>query len=110
LKLMPLIFSKQLNITKIVIDHPEMTLLRNREGVWNSPRSESRRNQGKKRPARGERECGQVLTWTMEPSPSGPSPASGTHRIQQGRHSDEQFSFTTHFPWSLPSAFPAAAA
>jgi len=35
MELMPLIFSKQLNITKIVIDHPEMTLLRNREGVWN---------------------------------------------------------------------------
>ena len=34
-ELMPLIFSKQLNITKIVIDHPEMTLLRSREGVWN---------------------------------------------------------------------------
>ena len=34
MELMPLIFSKQLNITKIVIDHPEMTLLRNREGVW----------------------------------------------------------------------------
>jgi AsmA protein len=34
-ELMPLIFSKQLNITRIVIDHPEMTLLRNREGVWN---------------------------------------------------------------------------
>jgi len=34
-ELMPLIFTKQLNITKIVIDHPEMTLLRNREGVWN---------------------------------------------------------------------------
>jgi AsmA protein len=34
-ELMPLVFSKQLNITKIVIDHPEMTLLRNREGIWN---------------------------------------------------------------------------
>lgn len=34
-ELMPLIFSKQLNITKLVIEHPEMTLLRNREGVWN---------------------------------------------------------------------------
>src|SRR6202035_4975884 len=34
-ELMPLIFSKQLNVTKIVIDHPDMTLLRNREGVWN---------------------------------------------------------------------------
>ena len=34
-ELMPLIFSKQLNITRLLIDHPEITLLRNREGVWN---------------------------------------------------------------------------
>src|ERR1019366_4597691 len=34
-ELMPLIFSKQLNITNLRIDHPEITLLRNREGVWN---------------------------------------------------------------------------
>jgi AsmA protein len=34
-ELMPLIFSKQLNVTRILIDHPEINLLRNREGVWN---------------------------------------------------------------------------
>jgi AsmA protein len=34
-ELMPLIFSKQLNVTKLVIEHPEITLLRNREGIWN---------------------------------------------------------------------------
>src|ERR1019366_663120 len=34
-ELMPLLFSKHLNVTKIVIDHPEINLLRNREGVWN---------------------------------------------------------------------------
>ena len=34
-ELLPLIFSKQLNVTKIVIDHPQINLLRNREGVWN---------------------------------------------------------------------------
>ena len=34
-ELMPLIFSKQLNVTDLRIDHPEITLLRNREGVWN---------------------------------------------------------------------------
>jgi AsmA protein len=34
-ELMPLIFSKKLNVTKIVIDHPEIFLLRNHEGVWN---------------------------------------------------------------------------
>ena len=34
-ELMPLIFSKQLNVTHLTIERPEMTLLRNREGVWN---------------------------------------------------------------------------
>jgi len=34
-ELMPLLFSKQLNVTHILIDQPEITLLRNREGVWN---------------------------------------------------------------------------
>ena len=34
-ELMPLIFSKQLNVTHLTIEHPEIMLLRNREGLWN---------------------------------------------------------------------------
>jgi AsmA protein len=34
-ELLPLIFSKELNITAIVIDSPEVTLLRGGEGEWN---------------------------------------------------------------------------
>ena len=34
-EMMPLIFSKQLNVTEIVIDEPEITLLRNRAGERN---------------------------------------------------------------------------
>jgi len=34
-EVMPLIFSKQLNVTHIKIDQPEITLLRNPAGVWN---------------------------------------------------------------------------
>ena len=34
-ELMPLIFSKQLNITNLRIEHPEIILLRDRDGVWN---------------------------------------------------------------------------
>jgi AsmA protein len=34
-ELMPLIFSKQLNVTEFVIDEPEIALLRNQAGVWN---------------------------------------------------------------------------
>ncbi|MBI3475008.1 MAG: AsmA family protein [Acidobacteria bacterium] len=35
LEMMPLIFSKQLNVTEIVISEPEIALLRNQAGVWN---------------------------------------------------------------------------
>ena len=34
-ELMPLIFSKQLNVTHLRIDHPQINLLRDRDGVWN---------------------------------------------------------------------------
>lgn len=34
-ELMPLIFSKQLNVTHLVIEQPQIALLRDREGVWN---------------------------------------------------------------------------
>jgi AsmA protein len=34
-ELMPLIFHKQLTVTHLVIQQPQITLLRNREGVWN---------------------------------------------------------------------------
>jgi len=34
-ELLPLIFSKQLNVTHLIIEQPEITLLRNREGIWN---------------------------------------------------------------------------
>jgi AsmA protein len=34
-EMLPLIFQKQLNVTEIVIDEPEIVLLRNQAGVWN---------------------------------------------------------------------------
>ncbi len=34
-EMLPLIFSKQLNITEIVIEEPEIALLRNQAGAWN---------------------------------------------------------------------------
>jgi AsmA protein len=34
-EIMPLIFSKQLNVTDITIDEPQVTLLKNASGVWN---------------------------------------------------------------------------
>lgn len=34
-ELMPLLFNKQMNVTHITIDQPEIALLRNQTGVWN---------------------------------------------------------------------------
>ena len=34
-ELIPLIFSKQIHVTHLVIEHPQISLLRTREGVWN---------------------------------------------------------------------------
>jgi AsmA protein len=34
-EMLPLIFGKQLNVTHLRIDQPQITLLRNRDGVWN---------------------------------------------------------------------------
>jgi AsmA protein len=34
-EIIPLLFSKHLNVTRIVIDHPQITLLRDRDGGWN---------------------------------------------------------------------------
>jgi AsmA protein len=34
-EMMPLIFSKQINVTEVVIDQPEIALLRNQAGAWN---------------------------------------------------------------------------
>ena len=50
-ELIPLIFSKQLNITHILIDQPEITLLRNKEGVWNFSSLGGSREAAKNQPA-----------------------------------------------------------
>ncbi len=51
-ELMPLIFSKQLNVTKLVIDHPQINLLRDRDGVWNFSSLGSQRGNQAAQPAK----------------------------------------------------------
>lgn len=48
-EMLPLIFSKQINVTEIVINEPEITLLRNQSGVWNF--SSLGNSSGKNKPA-----------------------------------------------------------
>src|ERR1700751_2289334 len=51
-ELVPLIFSKQLNITGITIDTPQVTLLRNASGQWNySSLGKSATNSESRQPA-----------------------------------------------------------
>jgi len=51
-ELMPLIFSKELNVTHLLIDQPQITLLRNREGVWNFSSIGNQTGQGPNAPAK----------------------------------------------------------
>jgi AsmA protein len=50
-ELMPLIFSKQLNVTELIIEQPDVTLLRNRDGVWNFSSLGGANEAAKKAPA-----------------------------------------------------------
>src|SRR5262249_48291447 len=52
LELIPLIFSKQLHITHLLIEQPEIMLLRNREGVWNFSSLGNQGSQSAKEPAK----------------------------------------------------------
>jgi len=93
-ELMPLIFSKQLNITRIVIDHPEMTLLRNREGVWNfSSLGKSSQPAEKNVQHAVERKCRQTRPERRNRHRRIPFRQAQTHRVQQRQHHDEQFLF-----------------
>ena len=107
-ELMPLIFSKQLNITHIIIDQPQITLLRNREGVWNFS---SLGNQAGKAP--------------NAPSSSGTSLSVGKLELTDGKISIgsvparrnpvvydhvnvtvKNFSFTNSFPVAVSAGLP----
>ncbi len=50
-ELMPLVFSKKLNVTNINIEHPEIFLLRNRDGVWNFSSLGGQSNGGAAKPS-----------------------------------------------------------
>ena len=51
-ELLPLIFSKQLNVTHLVIEQPQISVLRDREGVWNFSSLGSQAGQPAKTPAK----------------------------------------------------------
>ncbi len=51
-EIMPLIFSKQLNVTHLIIEQPEIALLRNREGIWNFSSLGNQAGQAAKTPAK----------------------------------------------------------
>jgi AsmA protein len=68
-EMMPLIFSKQLNVTGITIDEPQVTLLKNPKGDWNY--SSIGGNSGGRAPATGKSD-------TKEAPASSPNASSGS--------------------------------
>ena len=108
-EVMPLIFSKQLNVTHIEIDQPEITLLRNQAGVWNfsslgnqaaqSKKAESSSSPGNLTVARLDLTGGKI---TMGWIPAKRKPVV----YDKVNISMRDFSFAKAFPVTLSMALP----
>jgi len=107
-ELMPLIFSKTLNITEITLDRPQVTLLRTASGKWNfsslgsksnAPASSSSANPnlsvGKLKVKDGQVVIGDIGT------------SAKPRSYNNVDVSASDFSFTTRFPFSFSASLPA---
>ena len=112
-ELMPLIFSKQLNVTHLAIEKPQIALLRNREGIWNFS---SLGNQAGQTAKTSEKSSGpgageNLSVGKMEISDGtislGSAPARRTPVVYDKLNvTVKDFSFTNRFPVTVSSALP----
>jgi len=112
-ELMPLIFSKQLNVTHLVIEKPQIAILRNREGVWNFSSLGNQAGQTAKAPAKsGGGSAGQnVSVGKLEISDGtislGSVPARRNPVVYDKVNvTMKDFSFTSSFPITVSARLP----
>ncbi len=112
-ELLPLIFSKQLNVTHLVIDQPQIVLLRNREGIWNFSSLGSQAGQAAKAPQKNSgSNAGQNLSvGKLEISDGTISIGSVPPRRKPVVYDKvnvtvKDFSFTSKFPVTISAALP----
>jgi len=112
-ELMPLIFSKQLNVTHLAIEKPQIALLRNREGIWNFSSLGNQAGQTAKTsekssgPGAGENLSVGKLEISDGTISLGSAPARRTPVVYDKLNvTVKDFSFTNRFPVTVSSALP----
>jgi AsmA protein len=112
-ELMPLIFSRQLNVTGLTIDSPAVTLLRNPAGVWNFSSlgaAGSPATQGSAPPTASSNSAAGVsiakLTLQNGTLSVGRTSSAKRHEYDQVNLTASNLSYTTQFPFELSAQTP----
>jgi AsmA protein len=110
-EMFPLVFSKQLNVTKIVIDRPVIALLRDREGVWNFSSLGNQSAQPAKAADKSSSAPGYLSIATLELNDGTISLGSVPNKRKPAVYdkvnvSVRDFSFTSSFPLNVSANLP----
>ncbi|MGA8153249.1 MAG: AsmA family protein [Terriglobales bacterium] len=108
-ELWPLIFSKQLRVTELVIDQPQVALLRNAAGKWNFSSLGGKTEAASARPAQSTNPDLSVGKLAVKNGTVTMDNISDPAKPQVFRNVDitvKGFSFTSKFPFSLSAGLP----
>lgn len=108
-ELMPLIFSKQLNVTELIIDQPQIALLRNHEGVWNFSSLGGANDSAPKQPAKTSSNPGNITVAKLELNDGKVTFGSEKHKptvYDKVNVTMKDFSFTSKFPVTASLRLP----
>jgi AsmA protein len=111
-ELMPLIFSKQVNVTEIKLEEPEITLLKAANGKWNfSSIGEASAKKGPGEPKSGETSLANLLVAKLNVNNGklivGRANSSAKSQVYDKVTIDvKNFSFTSQFPFKLTAQLP----
>jgi AsmA protein len=111
-ELMPLIFSKQVNVTEVKLEEPEITLLKAANGKWNfSSIGEASAKKGPGEPKSGETSLANLLVAKLNVNNGklivGRANSSAKSQVYDKVTIDvKNFSFTSQFPFKLTAQLP----
>ena len=111
-ELIPLIFSKQVNVTEIKLEEPEITLLKAANGKWNfSSIGEASAKKGSGEPKSGETSLANLSVAKLSVNNGklivGRANSSAKSRVYDKVTIDvKNFSFTSQFPFKLTAQLP----
>ena len=112
-ELLPLIFSKRLSVTHLVLDHPQISLLRTRDGKWNFSSLANKSGAAPKAPAPGgipaapqNLSVGKLEIADATISLGSVPPRRAPVVYDKVNVSAKNFSFTTPFPVTISAALP----